>query len=136
MYTYTYILCVLKIPLYDKNRISNLSVILEKEAVNYIFVCILISRSWCPDRTLSQARKYIASSLHEKYTEPVILNLRKTWEESDMRTPLICFLSMGSDPTDQINSLCRKLNLGMKVIIHCHVLRQRGTVGNFRGVLF
>lgn len=94
----------------------------------YIFVCVFISRSWCPDRTLSQARKYIASSLHERYTEPVILNLRKTWEESDMRTPLICFLSMGSDPTDQINSLSRKLNLGKKVIIHCHVLRHRGAV--------
>uniref|UniRef100_H0ZBP9 Dynein axonemal heavy chain 8 n=1 Tax=Taeniopygia guttata TaxID=59729 RepID=H0ZBP9_TAEGU len=90
---------------------------------------LLLIRSWCPDRTLSQARKYIASSLHEKYTEPVILNLRKTWEESDMRTPLICFLSMGSDPTDQINSLSRKLNLGMKVIIHFHMLRHSGAGG-------
>uniref|UniRef100_A0A8C3MSF3 Uncharacterized protein n=1 Tax=Geospiza parvula TaxID=87175 RepID=A0A8C3MSF3_GEOPR len=77
---------------------------------------LLLIRSWCPDRTLSQARKYIASSLHEKYTEPVILNLRKTWEESDMRTPLICFLSMGSDPTDQINSLSRKLHLECRTI--------------------
>uniref|UniRef100_A0A8D2M816 AAA+ ATPase domain-containing protein n=1 Tax=Zonotrichia albicollis TaxID=44394 RepID=A0A8D2M816_ZONAL len=90
---------------------------------------LLLIRSWCPDRTLSQARKYIASSLHEKYTEPVILNLRSTWEESDMRTPLICFLSMGSDPTDQINSLSRKLHLGMKVIIHCHMLRHRRAGG-------
>uniref|UniRef100_A0A8C5TYT3 Dynein axonemal heavy chain 8 n=1 Tax=Malurus cyaneus samueli TaxID=2593467 RepID=A0A8C5TYT3_9PASS len=77
---------------------------------------LLLIRSWCPDRTLSQARKYIASSLHEKYTEPVILNLKKTWEESDMRTPLICFLSMGSDPTDQIDSLSRKLNLECRTI--------------------
>uniref|UniRef100_A0A8D2M6S3 AAA+ ATPase domain-containing protein n=1 Tax=Zonotrichia albicollis TaxID=44394 RepID=A0A8D2M6S3_ZONAL len=77
---------------------------------------LLLIRSWCPDRTLSQARKYIASSLHEKYTEPVILNLRSTWEESDMRTPLICFLSMGSDPTDQINSLSRKLHLECRTI--------------------
>ncbi|KAF2988285.1 hypothetical protein EK904_001939 [Melospiza melodia maxima] len=86
---------------------------------------LLLIRSWCPDRTLSQARKYIASSLHEKYTEPVILNLRNTWEESDMRTPLICFLSMGSDPTDQINSLSRKLHLGMKggwvLLQNCHL---------------
>uniref|UniRef100_A0A8B9E3A9 Dynein axonemal heavy chain 8 n=1 Tax=Anser cygnoides TaxID=8845 RepID=A0A8B9E3A9_ANSCY len=80
---------------------------------------LLLIRSWCPDRTLSQARKYIADSLHEKYTEPVILNLKKTWEESDQRTPLICFLSMGSDPTIQIDSLARKLKLGRKIIIHC-----------------
>lgn len=71
------------------------------------------SRSWCPDRTVFQARKYIADSLEEKYTEPVILNLEKTWEESDTRTPLICFLSMGSDPTIQIDALAKKLKLGM-----------------------
>ncbi|KAG8123396.1 hypothetical protein E2320_018801 [Naja naja] len=75
---------------------------------------LLLIRSWCPDRTLSQARKYIADSLSEKYTEPVILNLEKTWEESDKRTPLICFLSMGSDPTNQIDALARKLKLGIK----------------------
>lgn len=74
---------------------------------------MLISRSWCPDRTLSQARKYIANSLSEKYTEPFILNLEKTWGESDTRSPLICFLSMGSDPSMQIESLARKLELGM-----------------------
>ncbi|XP_064014378.1 dynein axonemal heavy chain 8 [Pogoniulus pusillus] len=77
---------------------------------------LLLIRSWCPDRTLSQARKYIAHSLDEKYTEPVILNLQKTWEESDTRTPLICFLSMGSDPTMQIDSLARKLKLECRTI--------------------
>ncbi|KAM6082368.1 dynein axonemal heavy chain 8 [Chlamydotis macqueenii] len=77
---------------------------------------LLLIRSWCPDRTVSQARKYIANSLHEKYTEPVILNLEKTWEESDTRTPLICFLSMGSDPSIQIESLARKLKLECRTI--------------------
>ncbi|ELK00339.1 Dynein heavy chain 8, axonemal [Pteropus alecto] len=72
---------------------------------------LLLIRSWCPDRTVFQARKYIADSLEEKYTEPVILNLEKTWEESDTRTPLICFLSMGSDPTIQIDALAKKLKL-------------------------
>ncbi|KAI6071724.1 Dynein heavy chain 8, axonemal isoform X1 [Aix galericulata] len=67
-------------------------------------------------RKLLLIRKYIADSLHEKYTEPVILNLKKTWEESDQRTPLICFLSMGSDPTIQIDSLARKLKLECRTI--------------------
>ncbi|KFU84710.1 Dynein heavy chain 8, axonemal, partial [Chaetura pelagica] len=77
---------------------------------------LLLIRSWCPDRTLSQARKYIADSLDEKYTEPVILNLEKTWKESEPRTPLICFLSMGSDPSDQIDSLARKHRLECRTI--------------------
>uniref|UniRef100_A0A8D2C597 AAA+ ATPase domain-containing protein n=2 Tax=Sus scrofa TaxID=9823 RepID=A0A8D2C597_PIG len=77
---------------------------------------LLLIRSWCPDRTVFQARKYIADSLEEKYTEPVILNLEKTWEESDTRTPLICFLSMGSDPTIQIDALAKKLKLECRTI--------------------
>lgn len=47
-----------------------------------------------------------------RFAEPVILNLHSTWEESDPRTPLICFLSMGSDPTEQIEALAKKLQLG------------------------
>uniref|UniRef100_A0A667G8R3 Dynein axonemal heavy chain 8 n=1 Tax=Lynx canadensis TaxID=61383 RepID=A0A667G8R3_LYNCA len=77
---------------------------------------LLLIRSWCPDRTVFQARKYIADSLEDKYTEPVILNLEKTWEESDTRTPLICFLSMGSDPTIQIDALAKKLKLECRTI--------------------
>ncbi|EHB05914.1 Dynein heavy chain 8, axonemal [Heterocephalus glaber] len=77
---------------------------------------LLLIRSWCPDRTVFQARKYIADSLEEKYTEPVILNLEKTWEESDTRTPLICFLSMGSDPTIQIDALAKKLKLECRTV--------------------
>jgi len=29
------------------------------------------------------------------------------WAESDCRTPMICFLSMGSDPTDNIERLAK-----------------------------
>lgn len=69
-------------------------------------------RSWTPDRTLSQARKYIEESLGSKYAEGVILDLQQTWEESDNRTPLICFLSMGSDPTNSIEQLAKRMKLG------------------------
>ena len=47
-----------------------------------------------------------------RYADPVILDLEKTWEEGDIRTPLICFLSMGSDPTSQIEGLAKKLKVG------------------------
>jgi len=46
------------------------------------------------------------------YAEAVLLNLEATWGESDTRTPLVCFLSMGSDPTSQIENLCKKRHLG------------------------
>uniref|UniRef100_A0AAQ4Q6E3 AAA+ ATPase domain-containing protein n=1 Tax=Gasterosteus aculeatus aculeatus TaxID=481459 RepID=A0AAQ4Q6E3_GASAC len=81
-----------------------------------VFLKLLLIRSWCPDRTLSQAKKYVGESLGEKFAEPVILSLHGTWEESDPRTPLICFLSMGSDPTDQIEALAKKLNLECRAV--------------------
>uniref|UniRef100_A0A8B9G9E9 Uncharacterized protein n=1 Tax=Amazona collaria TaxID=241587 RepID=A0A8B9G9E9_9PSIT len=56
-------------------------------------------------------RKYIIDTMGEKYAEGVILDLEKTWEESDPRTPLICFLSMGSDPTDSIIALGKRLKI-------------------------
>lgn len=50
------------------------------------------------------------------YAEGVILDLQKMWEESDIRTPLICFLSMGSDPTNSIDALAKKLNTECRAI--------------------
>ncbi|XP_054622281.1 dynein axonemal heavy chain 8-like [Dunckerocampus dactyliophorus] len=81
-----------------------------------VFNKLMLIRSWCPDRTLCQARKYVGDSLGARFAEPVLLNLHGTWEESDTRTPLICFLSMGSDPTNQIEALAKKLNLGCRSI--------------------
>ncbi|XP_062848702.1 dynein axonemal heavy chain 5 [Trichomycterus rosablanca] len=77
---------------------------------------LLFIRSWCPDRTIAQARKYITDSLGERYAEGVILDLEKTWEEADPRTPLICFLSMGSDPTDSIIALGKRLKIETRYV--------------------
>uniref|UniRef100_A0A8B9IM28 Dynein axonemal heavy chain 5 n=1 Tax=Anser cygnoides TaxID=8845 RepID=A0A8B9IM28_ANSCY len=77
---------------------------------------LLLIRSWCPDRTIAQARKYIVDTMGEKYAEGVILDLEKTWEESDPRTPLICFLSMGSDPTDLIIALGKRLKMETRYV--------------------
>lgn len=63
------------------------------------------------DRALSQSRKYIASSLGAKYAEPVITLLDVMHSESRPETPMICFLSMGSDPTPSIEQLARKMEI-------------------------
>ena len=90
---------------------------------------LLLVRSWCPDRTIAQARKYIASSMGKRYANAVILDLKATWAESETRTPLICLLSMGSDPTDQIESLakkmgieCRSISMGQGQEVHARKL--------------
>lgn len=77
-----------------------------------VFRRLLLVRSWCPDRTLPQAKKYIGDALGERFAEGVILDVEKMWEESEPRTPLVGLLSMGSDPTNSIEALAKKLRLG------------------------
>ncbi|XP_048464583.1 dynein axonemal heavy chain 5 [Rhincodon typus] len=77
---------------------------------------LLLIRSWCPDRTIAQARKYIMDAMGEKYAEGLVLDLEMTWEESDKHTPLICFLSMGSDPTDSIIALGKKVKIETRCV--------------------
>ncbi|XP_075442369.1 dynein axonemal heavy chain 5 isoform X3 [Ascaphus truei] len=93
---------------------------------------LLLIRSWCPDRTIAQARKYIMDSMGSKYAEGVILDLEKTWEESTPRAPVICFLSMGSDPTDSIIALgkrqkieTRYVSMGQGQEVHARKLLQQ-----------
>ncbi|CAF0865917.1 unnamed protein product [Didymodactylos carnosus] len=75
------------------------------------FKKLLLIRSFAPDRTLPMAKKYIGESLGPQFAEGYILNLEAMWQESDKRTPLVCFLAMGSDPTDNILSLAKKQNI-------------------------
>lgn len=72
---------------------------------------LLLVRSWCVDRTLSQCRKYIANSLGDRFAEPVILKYDDLLEESTPLVPIICFLSMGSDPSSNIEALAKKNEL-------------------------
>ncbi len=78
------------------------------------YFCIL-TRSWCPDRTYAQARKYIAESMGIKYAEGVILDVEAMWHESKIRVPMICLLSMGSDPTMTIDGLAKKQQIGTSI---------------------
>lgn len=96
-----------------------------------VFRRLLLIRSWCPDRTIPQARKYIANSLGDRYAEAVVLNLEAMWAESTVRTPMICLLSMGSDPTANIQGLakqlkveCREVSMGQGQEVHARKLVQ------------
>ena len=74
-------------------------------------------------------------TMGEKYTEGAVLDLERMWEESDARTPLICFLSMGSDPTDSIVALGKRqkmetrcVSMGQGQEVHARKLLQQTMV--------
>ena len=54
-----------------------------------------------------QARHYISASLGHQYAEGLVLDLDVMLAESDSRTPMVCLLSMGSDPTENIERLAK-----------------------------
>ncbi|KAF5296158.1 hypothetical protein FQA39_LY12612 [Lamprigera yunnana] len=81
-----------------------------------VFRKLLLVRSWSPDRTLSQARKYIMDSLGTQYGESPILDLEATWSESNCDIPLICILSIGSDPSPQIQQLAKAKEIAIKSV--------------------
>ncbi|XP_045900393.1 dynein axonemal heavy chain 5 [Micropterus dolomieu] len=90
---------------------------------------LLLIRSWCPDRTTAQARRYISESLGQQYAEGLVLDLDAMLAESDSRTPMVCLLSMGSDPTENIERLaknkgtpCRPISMGQGQEVHARRL--------------
>jgi len=90
---------------------------------------LLLIRSFAPDRTISQAWKYIGDSQGERYADGVVLDLDKLLDESTPRSPMVCFLSMGSDPTNDIMLLakrrgkeCKAISMGQGQEVHARKL--------------
>ncbi|KAK7114140.1 hypothetical protein V1264_000252 [Littorina saxatilis] len=81
-----------------------------------VFRRLLLVRSWCPDRTLPQAKKYIGDTLGPSFADGVILDLEKMAKEGSCRTPLVGLLSLGSDPTTNIENLAKKFHLECRSI--------------------
>jgi dynein heavy chain len=77
---------------------------------------LMLVRSWCLDRTISMSRQYIASSMQPRYAESQILDLDAMLSESNKRTPMICLLSQGSDPSSDIENLAKKHKIDCKAI--------------------
>ncbi|XP_077975281.1 dynein axonemal heavy chain 8-like [Styela clava] len=77
---------------------------------------LMLIRCWCPDRIMPQARKYIGDAMGKRYADPVLLNLEEMHLESTIRVPMVCLLSQGSDPTNQISDLSKKKNIEVRAI--------------------
>ena len=77
---------------------------------------LLLIRSWCLDRTIMMSRQYIAESMTPRFAESQILDLDAMLQESSNRTPMICLLSQGSDPSADIENLAKKNKIDCKAI--------------------
>ncbi|CAF4402891.1 unnamed protein product [Rotaria socialis] len=100
---------------------------------------LLLIRSITPARFVKSAYDYVINALGPKYSDGVVLDMEKMWEESDKCSPMICFLSMGSDPSLQIEILaknrtidCHAISMGQGQEIHARrLLTQAYTNGTW-----
>jgi len=76
-----------------------------------VFERLLMVRAWCPDRTLVQAFSYVEESLGPQFVETVMFDIEEMYLESRSTTPMICFLNMGSDPSNLIENTAKKLEI-------------------------
>eukprot|EP00743_Colponemidia_sp_Colp-15_P005816 GILK01006251.1.p1 GENE.GILK01006251.1~~GILK01006251.1.p1 ORF type:complete len:1675 (+),score=351.95 GILK01006251.1:567-5027(+) len=70
---------------------------------------LLLVRCFRPDRTILAAVKYILQALGEAFVNPRSYELTDILTESDPRTPILFLLSLGSDPTESIYALGKKM---------------------------
>ena len=68
----------------------------------------LIIRLMRQDRTLPAVASYVAAELGQRYVDSIPLDFMIAHDESTARTPFICLLSPGADPTQMIEDLAKK----------------------------
>ncbi|VDM33429.1 unnamed protein product [Hydatigera taeniaeformis] len=77
---------------------------------------LLFIRTWCPDRVVHQARKYISETLGHRFAEETLLNVEEIYADSTAKTPIINLLTVGADPTLLIEQLARRLQTEFRFI--------------------
>ncbi|EUB61781.1 Dynein heavy chain 5, axonemal [Echinococcus granulosus] len=77
---------------------------------------LLFIRTWCPDRVVHQARKYISETLGHRFAEETLLNVEEIYADSTPKTPIINLLTVGADPTLLIEQLARRMQTELHFI--------------------
>ncbi|ESN99020.1 hypothetical protein HELRODRAFT_162498 [Helobdella robusta] len=84
---------------------------------------LLLIRCWCPDRAVNMAKIYVSEVLGKQmnckricdkiqYVDGVAVDFELMSQEATPLSPLVCLLSLGSDPTETIEKLAKSKNIG------------------------
>jgi len=66
------------------------------------FQRLILIRSIRPDRVIRAVTAFVAKKLDKKFTEPPAFDLKRVFQTSSSRTPLVFVLSPGVDPTREL----------------------------------
>ncbi|KAL6769277.1 DHC15 [Auxenochlorella protothecoides x Auxenochlorella symbiontica] len=68
------------------------------------------------DRAMMAAARCVRATLGERYTEPPPAGLEEVLKESGPSTPIICLLSPGADPTEQIETRAKQAKAKLSIL--------------------
>lgn len=81
-----------------------------------LFRRMLLVRSWREDRTTQSAVKYVMEALGPKFVDSISPSFEALMEETAWNCPVICLLSMGSDPTVNIVGLANRHKIKLDMV--------------------
>lgn len=83
------------------------------------FLKLLLVRSMRVDRSILMAREFLRNTkeMGPIYVEPVTDTIEMVYNDMSASVPVIFLLSRGADPTDSIESLCRKKKMPAPAVI-------------------
>eukprot|EP00770_Monocercomonoides_exilis_P005227 MONOS_5201.1-p1 / transcript=MONOS_5201.1 / gene=MONOS_5201 / organism=Monocercomonoides_exilis_PA203 / gene_product=dynein haevy chain 3, outer dynein arm alpha / transcript_product=dynein haevy chain 3, outer dynein arm alpha / location=Mono_scaffold00149:3327-12824(+) / protein_length=3165 / sequence_SO=supercontig / SO=protein_coding / is_pseudo=false len=74
---------------------------------------LLFVRCWREDRTILATNLYLAESLGQRFVSVPNPELEETWEETETNIPVLFLLSLGTDPTANVDALSKKMKIPM-----------------------
>jgi len=80
-----------------------------KEISSFQRLCLL--RCFRPDRVYSAVSHYVGVALGERFTVPPIVSYQSVYKQSSCNAPIVCVVSPGANPTDEIYKLAEKLEV-------------------------
>ncbi|EFO65273.1 Dynein heavy chain [Giardia lamblia P15] len=102
---------------YDSEAPENIDLPPEYNGRISVFQKLLLVRCLREDRTMLAVNEYIIHSLGAEFAEPVPVNFEDIFmNEAKQQVPITFLLSLGSDPTSQIEAVAKKLKIEMRFI--------------------
>lgn len=80
------------------------------------FKRLLLVRAFRDDRAMQCATKYIMESLGPAFVDTISPSFEGTLDETSWNVPVICLLSMGSDPTSNIVALAKSKKVELRMV--------------------
>ena len=79
------------------------------------FQAMLILKAIRPDKVTNAMQNYVASTMGQKFIEPMSTDLAVVYKDSSPSSPLVFVLSSGTDPAKSLNEFAETMKMGKRL---------------------